>query len=177
MQGQVQARLRGGTSPGEAISRLLADDRSAVSEQRERYERYRNFTAPTEVGSRYASECVAPAASALKGIAASCGRAEGIARVVKSIEEAARVEAGAILVSPFTDPGWTPVLGRVAAVVTETGGLLSHAAVVCREYGIPAVLAVPDATTRIRDGAFVVVDGDRGTVEPGGVDSSPARDA
>ncbi len=156
---------------------ILADDRSAVSEQRERYERYRNFAAPTEVGSRFVSERVAAAASALKGIAASCGRAEGVARVVKSIEEAARVEANSILVCPFTDPGWTPVLGRVAAVVTETGGLLSHAAVVCREYGIPAVLAVPDATRRIRDGAFVVVDGDRGTVEPGGVGNSPARHA
>ena len=75
------------------------------------------------------------------------------------------IERGAILVCPFTDPGWTPVLDRVAAVVTETGGLLSHAAVICREYGIPAVLGVPGATTRIPDGTTVVVHGGLGSVE------------
>ena len=76
-----------------------------------------------------------------------------------------RVEQGAILVCPFTDPGWTVTLDRVAGVVTETGGLLSHAAVICREYGIPAVLAIPRATERIRDGQHIVIDGGRGCVE------------
>lgn len=76
-----------------------------------------------------------------------------------------RVEPGAILVCPYTDPGWTPVLDRVAGVVTETGGLLSHAAVICREYGIPAVLGVPDAVARVGDGARVVIHGDEGFVE------------
>src|SRR6185369_7956583 len=75
------------------------------------------------------------------------------------------VERGSILICPFTDPGWTPVLDRVAGVVTETGGLLSHAAVICREYGIPAVLSVPDATTRIPDGARVAIRGSDGFVE------------
>jgi pyruvate,water dikinase len=65
--------------------------------------------------------------------------------VARSVEEALAAPAGSILVCPFTDPGWTPVLGRVAGVVTETGGLLSHAAVICREFGIPAVLGVPHA--------------------------------
>jgi len=74
------------------------------------------------------------------------------------------VERGSILVCPFTDPGWTPVLERVAAVVTETGGLLSHAAVICREYGIPAVLGLPNATTRIPEGSPVTVNGSAGTV-------------
>jgi phosphohistidine swiveling domain-containing protein len=73
--------------------------------------------------------------------------------------------AGSILVCPFTDPGWTPVLGRVAGVVTETGGLLSHAAVICREFGIPAVLGLPHALQRIRDGRAVVVNGSEGSVE------------
>ena len=75
------------------------------------------------------------------------------------------LEKGAILVCPFTEPGWIPVLDRVAGVVTETGGLLSHAAVICREYGIPAVLGVPEATQRIPDGRTVVVYGSDGYVD------------
>jgi len=81
------------------------------------------------------------------------------------VEEAQRLLPGDVLVAPFTDPGWTPLFPRLAAVVTETGGLLSHAAVIAREYGIPAVLAVPGATRLVQDGAPVVVDGGRGTVE------------
>ncbi len=88
-----------------------------------------------------------------------------VARVARTPEEALRVEAGAVLVCPFTDPGWTPVLDRVAGVITETGGLLSHAAVICREYGIPAVLGVADATERVPDGREVILDGGEGRVE------------
>ncbi len=81
------------------------------------------------------------------------------------LEDAGKVEKGEVLVTVFTDPGWTPLLGRVSAVVTETGGILSHAAVISREYGIPAVLAVNGATSAIVDGDLVVVDGTHGTVE------------
>jgi pyruvate,water dikinase len=76
-----------------------------------------------------------------------------------------KVEPGEILVTPFTDPGWTPLFARIAGVVTETGGVLAHAAVISREYGIPAVLAVPGATQRIKDGARIAVDGTAGTIE------------
>ena len=72
---------------------------------------------------------------------------------------------GDILVCPFTDPGWTPVLDRAGGVVTETGGRLSHAAVICREFGIPAVLGITDATSRIKSGAQIVVRGSEGLVE------------
>jgi phosphohistidine swiveling domain-containing protein len=143
---------------------LLANDTSQLEAQRAYVERYRNFTPPNEIGARYRQDD-APAEGALEGIAASRGRAEGVARVARTVEEALGVEKGAILVCPFTDPGWTPVLNRVAAVVTESGGLLSHAAVICREYGIPAVLGIKQATSRIPDGAQVIVDGARGTVE------------
>lgn len=143
---------------------IVADDRSRIAERRETFEGFRNFRAPNEIGSRFAFD-PAPAQGALRGIGASRGRVRGVARVARSIEEARGVERGTILVCPFTDPGWTPVLDRVAAVVTETGGLLSHAAVICREYGIPAVLGVPEATSRIPDGATVVVHGGLGTVE------------
>lgn len=77
-----------------------------------------------------------------------------------------RVRPGDVLVCRETDPAWTSLFTVAAAVVTETGGLLSHAAIVAREIGIPAVLAVPGASTALQEGAFVLVDGGRGTVGP-----------
>lgn len=149
------------------FQQVLAGERGSVEANRGRYESFRNFAAPNEIGGRFTFHAGPPPRGALAGIAASRGTARGTARVARTIEEAGRTEPGAILVCPFTDPGWTPVLDRVAAVVTETGGMLSHAAVICRECGIPAVLGVVGATRRIRDGATVAVDGDRGCVEPG----------
>ena len=143
---------------------LAADDRSNVERNRERHESYRNFKAPNEIGSRYPFIRHTPDGS-LRGIGASPGRARGLARVCQSVEEAARAERGAILVCPFTDPGWTPVLDRFAGVVTETGGLLSHAAVICREFGIPAVLGVAAATDRIPGGRMISLDGATGQIE------------
>ena len=106
-----------------------------------------------------------PNGAMLHGSACSPGLVRGPARVVRRIEDAGRVRPGDVLVAPFTDPGWTPLFPRLAAVVTETGGLLSHAAVIARECGIPAVLAVPNATRTIHDGDVVEVDGHRGTVQ------------
>ncbi len=142
---------------------ILDDDRSLIDRNREIYDSYRNFESPHEIGSKF-GHIEAPHGGEIRGIGASQGSVTGVARVVRSIEDAARVEQGAILVCPFTDPGWTPVLSRVAAVVTETGGLLSHAAVICREFAIPAVLGVPNATRRISDGAVVTVHGGEGSV-------------
>jgi phosphohistidine swiveling domain-containing protein len=147
-----------------SFQEIIADERSHVGRHREIYEGFRNFKAPNEIGSRFTFEA-GTHEGALRGIAASRGMVRGTARVARNIEEAMRVEKGAILICPFTDPGWTPVLDRVVGVVTETGGLLSHAAVICREYGIPAILGVPDATTRIRDGAVVTLHGSEGLVE------------
>ncbi|MFN0130378.1 MAG: PEP/pyruvate-binding domain-containing protein [Verrucomicrobiales bacterium] len=142
---------------------ILADNRSGIPRARETYEAFRNFKAPNEIRSGMASR-VARQNGELTGTAASRGVVRGTARIARSIEEAMTVERGAVLICPFTDPGWTPVLDRVAAVVTETGGLLSHAAVICREFALPAVLGVPDATSRIPQGATVVVDGQSGVV-------------
>lgn len=143
---------------------LVADDRSRIEAARADFESYVNFAAPNEIGARF--RCSFELASGdLRGIGASQGQASGIARVARTAEEALRAEPGSILVCPFTDPGWTPALEKVAAVVTETGGLLSHAAVICREYGKPAVLGVSDATRRIKDGERLRVDGGAGIVE------------
>jgi phosphohistidine swiveling domain-containing protein len=147
---------------------IIADDRTRIEEHREMFEGYRNFKAPNEIGARFTFQSSAgggAGAPTLRGIGASQGAVRGVARIARSVEEAGRVEKGAILVCPFTDPGWTVTLDRVAGVVTETGGLLSHAAVICREYGIPAVLAVPRATERIRDGQVVTIDGGQGRVD------------
>ena len=76
----------------------------------------------------------------------------------------AHLEPGEILVAPSTDPGWTPLFLTAGAVVREMGGVISHGAVVARQYGIPAAVGVPDATTRPRTGQTVTVDGASGTV-------------
>jgi pyruvate,water dikinase len=104
------------------------------------------------------------ATTSITGTPGSPGRASGPARVVHSPDDFARVLPGDVLVCRFTEPAWTALFGVVAAVVTETGGVLSHAAIVAREYGIPAVLAVPGAMTALRDGDTVTVDGGAGRV-------------
>lgn len=103
-------------------------------------------------------------AAALRGTAGSPGTAEGPVRVVRGVQDFARLQAGDVLVCPYTDPTWTPLFGLAAAVVADTGGPLSHAAIVAREYGIPAVLGTEVGTTELGDGEGVVVDGGAGVV-------------
>jgi len=98
------------------------------------------------------------------GVPSSPGRAVGPARLVRSAGEFSRVQCGDILVCRTTDPAWTPLFRLAAGVVTETGGVLSHAAIVAREYRIPAVAGARDALTSIPDGTQVTVDGGRGTI-------------
>ncbi|MCS7174003.1 MAG: PEP-utilizing enzyme [Armatimonadetes bacterium] len=100
----------------------------------------------------------------LRGIGASPGTAEGIARVVLRTEQLTEVQDGEILVCYATQPSWTPVLSRVRGTVTDAGGLMSHAAIVAREFGIPAVLGTGSATKRIRTGQRLWIDGDAGIV-------------
>jgi len=103
-------------------------------------------------------------AGTLVGSPVSAGVAEGKARIVLKPEEAFLNE-GEILVAPHTDPGWTPLFQSAKALVTEVGGLMTHGSVVAREYGIPAVVGVDEATRRIKDGQRIRVDGNRGFVE------------
>jgi pyruvate,water dikinase len=100
----------------------------------------------------------------LKGLGASRGVAKGVARVIAGLHEAERLQPGDILVCRTTAPPWTPLFTIAAAVVTDSGGLLSHSAICAREYGVPCVVATQDATARIPDGAIVTVDGSKGTV-------------
>lgn len=100
----------------------------------------------------------------LRGVGASGGSATGTVRLLRSVAELSRVRPGDVLLARSTDPAWTPLFPLIAAVITETGGMLSHAAIVAREVGIPAVLAVPEAMERLEEGAEVRVDGERGTI-------------
>lgn len=102
----------------------------------------------------------------LQGTGGSPGVASGPARVLTGPADFDRVRRGDILVCRFTDPAWTPLFAVAAGVVTETGGVLSHAAIVAREHRIPAVLGVAAALTALSDGQPVTIDGTAGTVSP-----------
>ena len=101
------------------------------------------------------------------GVPSSSGRATGPARLVRSVDDFVRVRPGDVLVCRTTDPAWTPLFHLAAAVVTETGGVLSHAAIVAREFGIPAVVGAEHAMTSLTDGTPVTVNGTAGTITEG----------
>jgi pyruvate,water dikinase len=103
-------------------------------------------------------------AGALVGLAVSAGTIEGRARVILDLAEA-ELEAGDILVTAYTDPSWTPLFVAIKGLVTEVGGLMTHGAVIAREYGVPTVVGVEHATRRIRDGQRIRVHGTDGYVE------------
>lgn len=110
-------------------------------------------------------------AGEVTGIAASPGTAVGVARIVYDVSGLSAVRDGEILVTRQTDPSWTSVFGRIGGLVLETGGVLSHGTSLCREYGLPCVTAVEQATVRIPDGAMVELIGDAGLVRL--VETSP----
>ena len=128
------------------------------------YEGYRGFIPPNEFGGTIK---IKPGTGQenLKGLGCSPGIFEGTARVIFDIHKTHALTRGEILITAFTDPGWTPVLARVGGVVTEVGGLLSHAAVIGREYGIPAILNLNNATKLIQDGDRIRINGKTGQVE------------
>ncbi len=100
----------------------------------------------------------------LTGMAASPGMVEGLARIVHTPEEVGDLEDGEILVAPITAPSWAPVFPKIQACVTDIGGMMSHAAIVCREYGVPAVTGTGFGTNTIKTGDRIRVDGSSGTV-------------
>jgi pyruvate,water dikinase len=103
-------------------------------------------------------------ATGMQGVGVSPGVAEGRACVVRSLDEAERLAPGDILVCHMTSPAWTPWLGLIVGAVVETGGMLSHTAILAREYGIPCVVNLRDAVERIPDGCRLRIDGDTGAV-------------
>jgi pyruvate,water dikinase len=144
-------------------------DDQIVSKRKAEHERHRKLTPPRVLTSD--GEIVAGAykradlpAAALVGLAVSAGVVEGRARVLSDMSDA-ELEAGDILVTAFTDPSWTPLFVSIKGLVTEVGGLMTHGAVIAREYGLPAVVGVENATRLIKDGQRIRVHGTDGYVE------------
>ncbi|MEV5408471.1 PEP/pyruvate-binding domain-containing protein [Thermopolyspora sp. NPDC052614] len=144
-----------------------ADRRALVAERRASYERelYRRHVPRLLLSDGTEPEAVAtaPAGGAITGTPASAGTVTGPARVVLD-PVGAHLEPGEILVAPSTDPGWTPLFLTAGGLIMEMGGSNSHGAVVAREYGIPAVVGVPEATQRIATGQIITVDGTSGAI-------------
>ncbi|MBE9228649.1 glycerol-3-phosphate acyltransferase [Phormidium sp. LEGE 05292] len=101
----------------------------------------------------------------LQGIGASPGQAEGRVKVLRNLQSVPEINRETILVVPYTDSGWAPLLARAGGLISEVGGRLSHGAIVAREYGIPAIMDIQDATRLLKDGQLVRIDGQIGTVE------------
>jgi phosphoenolpyruvate synthase/pyruvate phosphate dikinase len=107
----------------------------------------------------------APDSDTLKGFPGAAGRVEGRVRVLTSPEEGEKLQPGEILVASTTNVGWTPIFPKAAAIITDIGAPLSHAAIVARELGIPAVVGCGNATSRLKTGDRVIVDGGQGVVQ------------
>jgi len=105
-----------------------------------------------------------PDTNEVRGFAASSGVVEGIARIVKSVDEISKLQSGDILVCQVTNPTWAPIFQKIRGAVSDIGGSMSHAAIVAREYGLPAVVGTGNATLKIKDGQRIRVDGGRGIV-------------
>ena len=160
---QLLAALRGDESD---VGALTSHAKSEMA-------RWANVSPPPWIGTlngQDQAETASPLATLetptgeLRGNGSSAGIARGPARVLHSLAEAERLRSGDVLVARTTMPAWTPLFAVAAALITEVGGVLSHSAVTAREYGLPAVLSVQNATTQIRDGQLVEVDGANGIV-------------
>jgi pyruvate,water dikinase len=113
----------------------------------------------------------------LRGLGAAPGSASGAVRIVASLSDAARLGADDILVTHMTAPDWVPLMRRAAAIVTDSGGMTCHAAIVSRELGIPCIVGTGDATTRLRDGELITVDATHGVVLEGAAAPAAAAPA
>ncbi|MFP4975490.1 phosphoenolpyruvate synthase [Paenibacillus sp. CN-4] len=153
----------------QAVVRTNELDHRIIRERQEAYKLYEKLTPPRVITSdgeiltgRYNRDGLP--AGAIAGLAVSSGVIEGRARVILNMEDA-DLESGDILVTAFTDPSWTPLFVSIAGLITEVGGLMTHGAVIAREYGLPAVVGVDDATKRITDGQRIRVNGTEGYIE------------
>ena len=162
-------------------STMPAALRARVDERRDHYERWKDRLPATFLfddvetegeiveGERPPGERAGDSV----GCGASRGVARGRVRVINALDELGAIEPGEILVANNIDPGWTSVFPLLAGLVTETGGLLSHGALLAREYGIPAVMGVPGATSRFETGVAIEIDGARGTISLAVIETRP----
>lgn len=144
-------------------------DHNMIARRKEEYRSYKKLSPPRVITSdgetatgRYRREHLP--AGAIIGLPVSSGSVEGRARVILSMQDA-NIEEGDILVTAFTDPSWTPLFVLIKGLITEVGGLMTHGAVIAREYGLPAVVGVENATRLIRNGQRIKVNGTDGYIE------------
>ena len=127
------------------------------------YNAYRNYISDNEIGHNF-HVLSDSNASSIRGLGANNGKITGTARVIEDFTQIDRLQEGDILVTRFTDTGWTPKFAILSGIVTEYGGILCHAAIVSREYGIPAIVCCKDAMSKISDGQMITIDGSTGVV-------------
>ena len=139
--------------------------RELLEKNRRYYQSYRNYLSENEIGTQVVKgDSDSMERGAIKGLGANNGRVTGTARVIEDFTQIDRLKEGDILVTKFTDTGWTPKFAILSGIVTEYGGILCHAAIVSREYGIPAIVCCKDCMQKIRDGQTITVDGANGIV-------------
>lgn len=155
---EIEDALAGRLGPAEAERRIEVRRRVWQATLRQQGPKFLKGWSP------YSDAPARGIAGEVTGIAASPGTAVGIARVVYDVSGLSAVRDGEILITRQTDPSWTSVFGRIGGLVLETGGVLSHGTSLCREYGLPCITAVEQATVRIPDGALVELVGDAGLV-------------
>jgi pyruvate,water dikinase len=153
----------------EVLEGRVTPDQALLDARREELREARAVSPPPVLGrprDDFATDAMPAGAGpiVLRGVPASPGVYRGRARVIEHLSEAARLQPGEVMVCRSTTPTWTPFFAAAGALVTNSGGALSHAAIVAREFGLPAVVATLRATAVIPDGATVTVDGDNGVV-------------
>jgi pyruvate,water dikinase len=146
-----------GQEPGQPpLSVLPAESRTAMAAML--------WTVDLMFAAARSAQRQSPDAATVTGIGASTGRYAGSVRVVSGEHEFGKIQAGDVLVCHVTSPVWSVLFSRIGALVTDTGGILSHPAIIAREFGVPAVVATGNATALLRDGQRVTVDGTAGVV-------------
>jgi pyruvate,water dikinase len=137
-----------------------------INKNKTYYNAYRNYMSENEIGCVFDTEdnSKEKKSKVMKGLGANNGTLSGTARVIESFSEIDRLQKNDILVTKFTDTGWTSKFAYLSGIVTEFGGILCHAAIVSREYGIPAIVSCHNAMSKIKDGDTIKIDGNTGIV-------------
>jgi pyruvate,water dikinase len=139
------------------------DLNTIISKNKNYYNAYRNYMSENEIGSNFGE--IVSDKSSIKGLGANSGEITGRARVINSFNEIDKLQPGEILVTKFTDTGWTPKFAIIKGIITEYGGILCHAAIVSREYGIPAIVSTSDVMKKIHDGDIITMNGSTGIIK------------
>lgn len=137
---------------------------SIIKSNKEYYNAFRNYISENEIGMNQTQNDIETGSNTIKGLGANSGIITGTARVIENFDEVHRLKENDILVTKFTDTGWTPKFAIISGIVTEYGGILCHAAIVSREYGIPAIVNCNSALARIKDGDTITINGSTGEV-------------